>query len=114
LRIWDVCEHAWLVTIRAGEKDQKLGDGVAKQVGHQEHARPASASCHREQEGNQRQIEQQFIDVVVVLQAAQERVDAALTHQIQPLLSQLLHHLVTVTWTPRNRGEQAHIERAFE
>jgi len=49
-----------------------------------------------------------------VLQAAQERVDAALTHQIQSLEGQLLYHLVSITGPSSDRGEQAHIQGAFK
>src|SRR6266852_7472408 len=54
------------------------------------------------------------LNVAVVLQTTKEGIDAALTHQIQPLLGQLLHHLVAITGPLRNRREQAHIQSAFE
>src|SRR6266436_4298245 len=54
------------------------------------------------------------LNIAVVLQAAQEGIDAALTHQIQPLLCQLLHHLVAIAGPLSNRREQAHIQGAFE
>jgi hypothetical protein len=54
------------------------------------------------------------LDVAEVLQTAQEGIDAALTYQIQPLLGQLLHHLVAIAGPFRNRREQAHIQSAFK
>src|SRR5690349_11183935 len=52
--------------------------------------------------------------VAALLEAAQKGIDAALADQIQPLLGELLHQLVAVTWTLRQRREQTHIQGAFE
>jgi len=49
-----------------------------------------------------------------LLQAAQERVDAALTHQIQSLEGQLLHDFVAIARLPGQQGQQAQIQRPFE